>query len=46
MGGPFVKSREIDLSKKAFMEIAKNKGAGAMNVTIEVFTSYANLCTD
>jgi rare lipoprotein A len=35
--GPFVKSREIDLSKKAFMEIAKNKGAGAMNVTIEVF---------
>jgi rare lipoprotein A len=36
--GPFVKSREIDLSKKAFMEIAKNKGAGAMNVTIEVVT--------
>jgi rare lipoprotein A len=29
---------KIDLSKKAFMEIAKNKGAGAMNVTIEVFT--------
>jgi rare lipoprotein A len=36
--GPFVKSREIDLSKKAFMEIAKNRGVGAMNVTIEVFT--------
>lgn len=36
--GPFVKSREIDLSKKAFMEIARNKGAGVMNVTIEVFT--------
>jgi rare lipoprotein A len=34
--GPFAKSREIDLSKKAFMEIAKNKGAGAMSVTIEV----------
>jgi rare lipoprotein A len=34
--GPFVKSREIDLSKKAFMEIAKNKGAGVMFVTIEV----------
>ncbi|PXY44636.1 septal ring lytic transglycosylase RlpA family protein [Flavobacterium hydrophilum] len=33
--GPFVKTREIDLSKRAFMEIAKNKGAGAMNVTIE-----------
>ncbi|NDP23078.1 MAG: septal ring lytic transglycosylase RlpA family protein [Paludibacter sp.] len=35
--GPFVKSRDIDLSKKAFMEIAKNKGAGVMTVTIEVF---------
>ena len=35
--GPFVKSRNIDLSKKAFMEIAKNKGAGVMTVTIEVF---------
>jgi rare lipoprotein A len=33
--GPFVKTREIDLSKRAFMEIARNKGAGAMNVTIE-----------
>lgn len=36
--GPFVRSREIDLSKKAFMEIAKNKGAGVMIVTIEVFS--------
>jgi rare lipoprotein A len=36
--GPFVKSREIDLSKRAFMEIAKNKGIGVMTVTIEVFT--------
>ena len=35
--GPFVKSREIDLSKKAFMEIAKNKGVGVMMVKIEVF---------
>ena len=35
--GPFVKSREIDLSKKAFMEIAKNKGIGVMTVTIEVY---------
>ncbi|MCI9844319.1 septal ring lytic transglycosylase RlpA family protein [Flavobacterium pectinovorum] len=33
--GPFVKTREIDLSKRAFMDIAKNKGAGAMTVTIE-----------
>lgn len=34
--GPFVKSREIDLSKRAFMEIASNKSSGAMMVTIEV----------
>ncbi len=33
--GPFVKSREIDLSKKAFMEISSSKGAGSMKVTIE-----------
>ncbi|KFF04780.1 septal ring lytic transglycosylase RlpA family protein [Flavobacterium reichenbachii] len=33
--GPFVKTREIDLSKRAFMEITKNKGAGKMMVTIE-----------
>lgn len=33
--GPFVKTREIDLSKRAFMEITKSKGAGAMTVTIE-----------
>jgi rare lipoprotein A len=34
--GPFVRSREIDLSKRAFMEIAKNKSAGTMLVSIEV----------
>lgn len=33
--GPFVKTREIDLSKRAFMEITKNKGAGKMMVTLE-----------
>lgn len=33
--GPFVKSREIDLSKKAFMAIASSKKAGSMRVTIE-----------
>lgn len=33
--GPFSRGREIDLSKKAFMDIAKNKGAGVMIVTIE-----------
>ncbi|CAD0003221.1 MULTISPECIES: septal ring lytic transglycosylase RlpA family protein [Flavobacterium] len=33
--GPFVKTREIDLSKRAFMDITNRKGAGAMTVTIE-----------
>lgn len=33
--GPFVKTREIDLSKRAFMDITKSKRAGAMTVTIE-----------
>ncbi|MFQ6603525.1 septal ring lytic transglycosylase RlpA family protein [Flavobacterium sp. C3NV] len=34
--GPFVKGREIDLSKKAFMDIASNKKSGAINVKIEI----------
>lgn len=34
--GPFVKGREIDLSKKAFQSIASNKGSGAVNVTLEI----------
>ncbi|MXO06132.1 septal ring lytic transglycosylase RlpA family protein [Flavobacterium sp. HBTb2-11-1] len=34
--GPFVKGREIDLSKRAFMEIASNKKSGVAYVTIEV----------
>lgn len=34
--GPFVRSREIDLSRKAFMEIANNKSSGKMNVTLEI----------
>lgn len=37
--GPFVRSREIDLTKKAFMEIATNKGSGAMLVKIEVLNN-------
>ena len=36
--GPFVKSREIDLSKRAYMDITSNKGSGGMLVTIEVLT--------
>lgn len=34
--GPFVKGREIDLSKKAFMDIASNKKSGVVFVTIEI----------
>lgn len=34
--GPFVKGREIDLSKKAFMEIAKFKQRGYLIVNIEI----------
>ncbi|SHM58099.1 septal ring lytic transglycosylase RlpA family protein [Flavobacterium saccharophilum] len=34
--GPFSKKREIDLTKRAFMKIASNKGSGSMKVKIEV----------
>ncbi len=34
--GPFSKVREIDLSKRAFMEIVSNKNSGMAIVTIEV----------
>ena len=34
--GPFVKGRELDLSKKAFMEIAKFKQRGYLIVNIEI----------
>lgn len=34
--GPFVRSREIDLSKRAFMEIANSKSSGLVKVTMEV----------
>lgn len=34
--GPFVKDREIDLSKKAFMDITKNKLNGFLIVNLEV----------
>jgi rare lipoprotein A len=34
--GPFVRSRDIDLSKRAFMEIANSKSSGVVIVTIEV----------
>ncbi|KAB1156037.1 septal ring lytic transglycosylase RlpA family protein [Flavobacterium luteum] len=34
--GPFSRGREIDLTKKAFMEIASNKSSGAFKVKIEM----------
>ena len=34
--GPFTKSREIDITKAAFMQIATNKKSGSVNITIEV----------
>ncbi|MGL2965561.1 septal ring lytic transglycosylase RlpA family protein [Flavobacterium sp. XGLA_31] len=34
--GPFSKVREIDLSKKAFMELVDNKNTGAVMVKLEV----------
>lgn len=34
--GPFVRSRELDLSKKAFGEITGNKSSGFVLVTIEI----------
>ena len=34
--GPFVRAREIDLSRRSFMDIASNKSSGAMRVTLEI----------
>ena len=34
--GPYVKGREIDLSKKAFFTISSTSGAGYINATLEV----------
>ncbi|WP_294736698.1 septal ring lytic transglycosylase RlpA family protein [uncultured Flavobacterium sp.] len=34
--GPFIKGREIDLSRKTFMEITDNKRAGLLKVKIEI----------
>ncbi len=34
--GPFSAGREIDLTKKAFMEIADNQNHGALRVSIEI----------
>lgn len=34
--GPFARGRELDLSKRAFMDIAHNKNSGALIVKIEL----------
>jgi len=34
--GPFSAGKDIDLSKKAFMEITDNKNHGNLNVTLEI----------
>ena len=34
--GPFTKGRDIDLSKKAFMEITDHKNKGLLDVKIEI----------
>ncbi len=34
--GPFKKTREIDLSKRAFMEITENKNNGILTVNIDI----------
>lgn len=34
--GPFIRSRELDLSKEAFMQITDNKNHGILTVKIEV----------
>lgn len=34
--GPFKKNRELDLSKRAFMEITDNKNHGTLRVTIAI----------
>jgi len=34
--GPFTRGREIDLSKKAFMDISHAKGRGYLNVNLEI----------
>lgn len=37
--GPYTKGREIDITKKAFMELAENRGHGTLNVKVERITN-------
>src|SRR5690606_20499616 len=34
--GPCIKGRQLDLSKRAYLELAQNKNSGVLNVKIEV----------
>ncbi|MFL9845044.1 septal ring lytic transglycosylase RlpA family protein [Flavobacterium rhizosphaerae] len=34
--GPFTRGRDIDLAKKAFMDITDNKNNGTLHVTLEI----------
>ena len=34
--GPFTKGRELDLTKRAFMDITDNKNKGVLQVDIEI----------
>ena len=34
--GPFVRSKEIDLTRRAFMELAENKRSGMLRVKMEI----------
>lgn len=38
--GPFTKGRGVDITRKAFMELADKKGHGILNVKIEKVLSY------
>lgn len=40
--GPYSKKLEIDLTKKAFMEIASNKNSGSFKVKIEIIEKQNN----
>lgn len=40
--GPYTKGREIDLSKRAFRDIARHHGHGSMTVTIEIMEEIIN----
>jgi rare lipoprotein A len=40
--GPFTKGKDIDLTKRAFRDIARNSSYGSMKVTIEIVSENPN----